>query len=457
MMDKGLIKNNFTKYSPGSLGEISYISLPLMMSLLSNTIMILVDRIILAHYNIDTMNAVSTVINTISIFNCAFVSTAAIAEILVGRYNGQRNYKQTSSPVWQMIWLSIFSYTLYLPAVFIFNRQLIPEPVYSDAYPFYFWMMLCGPIFSSVAALSSFFIGIGRTYVVTLGSIAANLINIFLDFILIFGIEGYLDPMASEGAGIATTIAQIIFFIILLCFFLKNEYRSKYNTSNYKFDLKVFYQCLRIGLPSTFNGVLLIGGWAVIANYIAYAHPELMTTYNFGLTFYLFFMFYTDALCKGCTAIASNAIGAKKLNIISLMIKSAMKLHIIFLLILVLCTWIFPDQIISIFYGQHNQSPHLDIKELTLVLQSLALLFLFEGFMGIYSGILLGGGDTKFILITNTITTWLFTVLPAFICLHYFNFKASELYIYIFPFYCIVTYLMYLCRYKFGNWIDHKI
>lgn len=456
MSDSITNKNNLTKYPPGSFAEISYISLPLMMSLLSNTIMILVDRIILAHYSIDTVNAVATVINTISTFNCAFVSTAAIAEVLVGRYNGQKNYPRTSSPVWQMMWLSIFSFVVYLPTVFIFNHDLIPDQVYNDAYPFYFWMMLSGPTFSLVAALSSFFIGVGKTYIVTLGSMVANLINILLDFVLIFGVEGYLAPMASEGAGIATSIAQLIFFIILLCFFLSKNYRAKYHTSNYKFNLSVFYQCLRIGLPSTFNAVLLIGGWAVIANYIAYAHPALMTAYNFGLTFYLFFMFYTDALCKACTTIVANAIGAKKLITLPLMIRSATKLHMIFLFILVFATWLFSEQIIYLVYGPNNAS-HLDIAELTLVLKSLALLFLFEGFMGIYSGILLGGGDTKFILITNSIATWVFAVLPSIICIKYFNFQVSYLYIYIFPAYCIIGYIMYLGRYKFGNWIDHKI
>jgi MATE family multidrug resistance protein len=448
---------SLTRYKPGSFKEISYISLPLMMSLLSTTIMVLVDRLILAHYNIHTVNAVATVINTISTFTCSFVATAAIAEILVGRYNGQKNYRLIASPVWQMIWLALLSYILYLPAVFVFSHHLIPDQVYAEAYPFYFWMMLSGPIFSSVAALSSFFIGIGKTYIVTISSIVANLINILLDLILIFGVENHIDPMGSEGAGIATTIAQIIFFIILMSAFLKRAYREKYHTADYKLNFAIMKQCLQIGLPSTLNAILLLGGWAIIANYIAYAQPQLLTSYNFGLTFYLFFLFYTDALCKGCSAIVSNAIGAKQLNIIPLMSKSAAKLHVLFLLGIFICTWIIPEEIIYIFYGDKTHSNDINISELTLILKSLFLLFIFEGFIGIYSGILLGGGDTRFILLTNVIATWIFTVLPSIICIKYFNCKASDLYLYIFPFYTSIVFIMYFCRYKYGNWIDQKI
>lgn len=427
------------------------------MSLLSNTIMVLVDRIVLAHYSIEAVNAVATVINTISVFNCSFVATAAIAEVLVGRYNGRKKFKIASSPVWQMIWLAIFSYAIFIPAAFFFGHQFIPDHVYKDAYPFYFWMMLSGPSFAAVAAFSSFFIGIGRTYIVTVAAIVANIINITLDFMLIFGVEGYINPMASEGAGIATAIAQLVFLVILAFAFLSKENRSKYCTTNYRFNPKMFIRCLKIGIPSTFNSVILIGGWAVIANYIAAYYPQFLTAYNFGSTFYLFFLFYTDALCKACTAIVSNAIGAKKTPIITQMIKSATKLHMIFLLVVFLCAWIIPDQIIFLFYGENNISSDLDIKQLTLILKSLFLLFLFEGYMGIYSGILLGGGDTKFILITNFIATWLFTVLPSIILLKYFNAIVSDLYLYVFPFYCAVVYGMYYKRYKAGNWINHKI
>ena len=174
------MQHSLTKYKSGSFNEILYITLPLMMSLLSNTIMVLVDRIVLAHYSLEAVNSVSTVINTISIFNCSFVATAAIAEVLVGRYNGQKKFKMASSPVWQMVWLSVFSYALFIPAAFFFGHQLIPDHVYKDAYPFYFWMMISGPTFAAVAAISSFFIGIGRTYIVTVASIIANIINISL-------------------------------------------------------------------------------------------------------------------------------------------------------------------------------------------------------------------------------------------------------------------------------------
>jgi len=448
---------NLTKYKPGSFREILYISLPLMMSLLSNTIMILTDRIILAHYSIDAVNAVATVINTISVFNCAFVATAAIAEVLVGQFNGKREYKKVSSPVWQMLWWSLFSYILYIPCAFWGGHLLIPDAVYDSAYPFYFWIMLSGPVFAAVAAISSFYIGIGKTYIVTIAAVVANLINIALDCVLIFGIDGYLDPMSSKGAGIATTIAQIVFLAILAGAFLTKENRKTYHTFNYKFDKKIFIACLKIGLPSTLNSFLLIGGWAVIANYIAAYHENLLTAYNFGLTFYLFFLFYTDALGKTTTTIVSNAIGANTLSVIPRMIKSATMLHLIILLIVFVCTWCFSAEIIILFYGAHNNFSTEDIHELTLILRSLSLLFFFEGYMGIYSGILLGGGDTRFILITNIIATWIVTVIPCIIWLKYFPCKVSDLNIYLFPFYCLLVFLMYFMRYKTSNWIRFKI
>ena len=447
------MNNKLTKYPAGSVRELLAISFPLMLSILSTTLMILVDRIILAHYSLNAMNAVGTVANIMNIFICSCAATAAIAEIFVGRYNGKKEYSKMAIPVWQMLWFSFMSALVLIPCAFWSGKYLMPENIYDDGNPFYFWMMFFGWIFSVVAALSAFFIGQGKTLLVTIAACIANFTNIALDYLLIFGIEGYLEPLASAGAGIATVTSQFIFASILAVKFFSKENQEKYKTLHYKFNKTVFWDCLKIGAPSTLSHVIQISGWALLANYIASYHEEELTAYTFGISFFLFFVFYIDALTKAIAAIISNNIGAGNFAGVKSVIKSASRVHLFFIVILLIPIWIYPDFIINIYYG-HNVSiaAHI-LEDSKIILKALILLFLLEGFTGIFCGVLTAGKDTQFILLANTMATWFCTVIPSIIMLKYYYASVIYVYLYTFPFYGMSMCIMYIYRFKSNKWM----
>jgi MATE family multidrug resistance protein len=450
-------RNKLTKHEPGSIKEVLTIFLPLMLLLLSTSIMILVDRMILARYNVDTMNAVGTAANAMSAFTCAFIATASIAEIFVGQYNGLNQPKKLAIPVWQMLWFALFSSVVFIPLAFWSGHWFLPDSIYNEAFPFYFLLVLIGPVFTAVSALSAFFIGQGKTFFVTIAAILSNAINIILDFILIFGVEGYIEPMGSKGAGLATTFAQLFFLGLLASVFFSKKNITNHHTTNFSFNKKVFLECIKIGAPSTLSSLILLSGWGFITIYISYAYFELLTVYTLGIAIFLFFLFYTDSLSKATSTIISNAIGSGELKIIDRTLKSATIIHIFFLILILIPTWIFPELIILGYFGENNQLSIYDSEQAILTLKSLALLFLLEGFVGIFSGIFIAGGDTKYIMLSNTIATWICTVLPCYICLKYFNISVAQIFFFIFPLYGISMIIMYINRYKNNKWLQYRV
>jgi MATE family multidrug resistance protein len=103
-----------------------------------------------------------------------------------------------------------------------------------------------------------------------------------------------------------------------------------------------------------------------------------------------------------------------------------------------------------------NQTQFLNhelIHYVTLALKGLWIYFAFNGFSLIFWGVLTAGGDTKFIMWTNTISTWLFAVIPTYIWVTYFSSTPAIPYQYIAPIYGFLACLIVLWRFYTKQWI----
>src|SRR5437016_5655252 len=102
-----------TKYPVGSARELWAIAFPLMLTALSGSLMIFVDRLILSHYSTEAMNAVATIGTTCMIFIYGAIGISSIAEVFVGQYNGSKQKSKMGEPAWQMIWFSLMTYPVF--------------------------------------------------------------------------------------------------------------------------------------------------------------------------------------------------------------------------------------------------------------------------------------------------------------------------------------------------------
>lgn len=85
-------------------------------------------------------------------------------------------------------------------------------------------------------ALSAFFIGQGKVKLIMIVSLVGNLVNMLLDYLLIFGVEGYWSPLGAVGAAWATASAQMLQIAILFMIFLNRNYRTHYGTLRWHFE-----------------------------------------------------------------------------------------------------------------------------------------------------------------------------------------------------------------------------
>lgn len=407
-----------TKHKEGSFRELWAISLPLMITAFSTVLMIFVDRLFLAHYSLEAHNAVVNASTMAWVFVYSSMAIAGMAEVFVSQYNGAKRNHDVARPVWQMIWYSLMTTAFFIPLGIWGSHAIYHDTTFEDMATQYFsWMVCFGPIFTLYSALAAFYIGRGKTALVTYLSLFANLINALLDYAMIFGIEGVFPKMGVLGAAIATCIGQLIQASILLLLFLRPSNRKTFGTSFWRLDIPLFRRCLRIGVPPAVFYSIETFGWAIFYEMMASLGGAHITVSGICNSMFILLSFFADGLSKGASVVAGNCLGARCPNLINNTLIAGGRFHLIFFCVMAITLLGFPDAILSLFFSDSINSTFT--PELTSSLKT-GLLFLmfymfFEGIRWLISGLLTAAGDTMFILIAGSVLVWVCLVFPVYL------------------------------------------
>lgn len=438
--------SSLTRHPSGSFKELFVISIPLVLSLFSASLMMFLDRLILSQYSLEAMNGASAASNWAWVFTVFGLGVSSIAEVFVGHYNGAQKYEKVASPVWQMLWFSLGIGLLFFGVGELAPLLLPKDPLlYPISKSYYQWVLYFGFFFVGQAALGSFFIGIGKVRRVLEAALIANLVNLILDLLLVFGIKGYLAPMGARGAAIATGIASMAQFLILLFSFLKAP--KQYRTHDYSFHYPEFVRCIRVGLPSALGRTFENIAWAFIVSLLASVSTVHITLMTIGQSLYLLLFFYTEGLQKGVIAIGANLLGAHKMDMIPFLQKSAYKMIGLFGSLFAIPLLFYP-QTIAQFFCSDSVLSFFDVQ---LTLFGVWLYFIIDCIAWTHAGLLTAAKDTRFVMNLGAISSWLCAALPIYFFLVILKVPAYCTW-YILDGYVLINAICFYLRYQRGKW-----
>jgi MATE family multidrug resistance protein len=444
---------SLTKYREGSLREMWCIAFPLMLSSLSVMAMLFVDRLLLAHYSTAAMNAAANATTLGWAFLVGWMVMTSIAEVFVAQYNGAGRKEKLGEPVWQMMWLALFSIVFFVPLA-IWGAELFygSSPEMEMARNYFTWMMAFGPSAPVYGALCSFFVGQGKTSLVTTLAIVANIVNAALDVVLIFGIEGYIPSMGVTGAAIATTGSLIFQSACLAYFFLKKSNRENHGTGKWQIDLPVMWQCIKIGIPGALFDSIEILGWAAFYYLMTVAGERYITIAGICQSITILFLFFAEGVRKATSTIVGNLIGARRHSVVSEVILSGIKLHAIFFVVLVIILMSFAHELLEQFLPMAAPEVIEKMRDpMVISLIGVSLYLFLEGLRMLFAGALTAAGDTIFLLIGGSLSVWLLLVMPAYFVVVKGQAPIAVA-IYLWVFYSLAAALLYGYRYIQGKW-----
>lgn len=394
---------SFVWTRPNGYRDVLAISLPLVVSMGSHTAMLFTDRLFLSRYSVDAIAAATPAGLLAFMFMCFFMGVVGFANTLIAQSVGLGMKEQVARSLWQAVYFAVFSgiilAVLSFSGDFFFRLAGHPETVRAQE-SVYFRILMQGAVFALLHdALACFYSGQGLTRPIMFINIAGVLINIPLDYCLIYGVGGFPE-MGIEGAAIATILGHVLMLalFILLVFSRKNNrlfglWRQR------SFDRQLFGKLIKYGAPAgiqffvdifAFTYFLLIVGRigrdALAATNIAFAINSLAFMPMIGFSI-------------AASSLVGQAIGRGKPEEAVIATKSALFLTMTYMWIVAAIFVLFPEALCGIFRTSSGD-PAADsaVQSMAVVLlRFVAFYSLVDGLNVIYSGALKGAGDTAFI------------------------------------------------------------
>ena len=289
--------NSATAHPPGSFRELLAVSLPLIIGAGSHSVMTNADRIMLAGYSptvptaagaLDIIAAVTPASMLHWTIMCVPLGTILYANTFISQYDGANKPQKLTASFWQAVWLAIASgllLTLFVPfshAIFSFAKH--SETVVAQETAYFNTLCSGSVLFLLSNALGCFFSGRQKTHVVMGVNLSSVVINIVLDYGLIFGHWG-LPELGIRGAAVATLIARtcdILMYIVLLKIgATKGNYPFK---ETWKPNRVMLVRYLRYGLPAGLHSFVDTSGFMAFLFIVGSINRDAMAATNLAFS-----------------------------------------------------------------------------------------------------------------------------------------------------------------------------
>lgn len=366
----------------------------------SSTIMQFTDRLFLSHYSVDTIAAAMPASIASMTLVLTLLGVCGYTSVLIAQYVGSGAPKKVGSALWQGIWSALacsvflcFSYFLAKPLFELAGHA----PHLQELEVTYFRILTMGAGFNLLgAALAGFFSGRGQTRPVMVANIVACIVNVPLDYLLIFGGLG-IKPMGIAGAGIATVIGWVLATLIMAgAIFNKRNEENFAVLSGFSFDWGMLRRLLRFGLPSGVNFFMEMIAVAWFAFEVGTFGREALAASNIAFSVNSLIFLPMLGLNIGLSSLVGQAMGKGKPAEAERVAVNTLHITLAYMLPLALLMAIFAGGLMDVFAPSDlSREEFLPVREQgMLFLYFIAVYSLVDACNIVFFGALKGAGDT---------------------------------------------------------------
>lgn len=379
-----------------------------------------IDRIFLGMHSTESLGAAMAVMGVWWVPMALLQQTASYVTTFVAQYYGANEQQKIGSAVWQAIYVSVIGGAFFLMLNFLsapFFQMVGHAPKIQILEVEYFNSLAYSALPTAlVAAISGFFTGLGRTQTVIWINLVGLLLNVVLDYCMIFGKFGF-PAWGVAGAGYATSIATYgaALYGMILMFNHKHEVQFKFRT-NWKLDGQLMKQFLKFGLPSGMQWALeglAFTVFLIVMGRLKNGDAALASS-SIAVTVMMLSVLPSMGIAQSVMTLVGQKLGEKKAHEAEMHAWDGMKLSSIYMATIALTFFLFPEFYIAWFKNEENANLWSQVSLLAPKLLAIVAVFtIFDSAYLNLSFALKGAGDTRFVSLVALIVPWPLMVLPA--------------------------------------------
>ena len=445
----------------GSRKEVLRLAWPIAISMMSFTVKGFVDTLMVGQLGTDVLGAVGL----------ASVATWLAMTFPWGILRGQRplisQYLGAGQPE-KAFSFGVHAFALALfcgLAVLVFSEQLTDlfhiyaastdlsaeSTQVSDDY-FLTRMQWLLPTFLTLA-VAEYLRSVGETRMPMMVDIFVHPLNIFFNWVLIFGHLGF-EPMGSTGAALGTGIADLCALILI---FIIVKPKHKLTLGHLELKIARLKEVMSVGFTGAVQYSLEAVSFVTITWFIGKTGAVAVAVHQVGIQLIHISMLGGAAIADGGSVLIGQYVGEKNYAAVRKTLRSTLEIMTPYMLLVGACFVIFREQLSDMFI--HNDDPIEYAAAMRLssgVLIAAAIWQLGDALQIAFRFALRAAGDHVWVMWAGILCTWLLSMPVAYVVVFVFNGDVADVWM-AWNVEIFVGSAFFVQRWRSGKWAEKRL
>ncbi len=410
-------------FTSDSIGKaLLILSIPMVLEMIMESIFAVVDIFFVSKLGADAVATVGITESSMTIVYAIGMGLSTATTAMIARRIGEKKAGKAGVIAFQAILSGfIVSILIAIPGIIYAKDFLLlmgaSEEMAQTGYLFPAIMFGGNAVIMLLFIINAVFRSSGDAAVSMRVLIVANLINIVLDPLLIFGI-GPFPELGLKGAAVATTIGRAIAVCYQFYLLFNGHKRIRLELDHLKIKLKVMAQLFRLSSGGILQYIIATSSWIALYRIIAVLGSEVMAGYTISIRIVVFVLLPSWGLSNAASTLVGQNLGANQPERAERTVWITAYANMILLGLVGIALIIFPEAFIRLFINDPNVISN----------GAVSLRIISFGFVSYAMGMVMtqafnGSGDTVTPTRINFFCFWLFEIPLAYLLAIVFDLK----------------------------------
>jgi putative MATE family efflux protein len=397
-------------FTEGKLSRaILLLSIPAVLEMVMESVFVIVDIYFVSRLGADAVATVGLTESMLTIVYAISIGLATATTSMVSRRMGEKKTDEAAKVAFQAILTGVMVSLLIGIGGALNSENLLrmmgASPVIIDKMSGYTKIMLGGNmVIMLLFIINAIFRSAGDAAVAMRVLWIGNLINIFLDPCLIFGL-GPFPNLGVTGAAVATNIGRGVAVLIQFYLLFFGRKRIQLSVRYLGINLKIMGRLIRLSFGTIGQNLIGTTSWIALVRIISVFGSEVVAGYTIAIRIIGFILLPSWGISNAAATLVGQNLGARKPERAekAVMITGWVNMILLGIIGLILVVW--PAPFISFFIQ--------DLKVLQsgiLGLRIISIGFISYGFGMVLVNSFNGAGDTTTPLKINILAFWIIEI-----------------------------------------------
>jgi len=443
-------------FTTGSIKRaIFLLAVPMILEMVMESIFVIVDIYFVSQLGTKAVTAVGITESVMTIVYGVAIGLSIATTAIISRRIGEKNPEKASDAAFQAIVTGIIASALIAIVGLFFAEDLLrlmgaDDSVVRIGSPYTSIMFSGNIVIMLLFIINAIFRSSGDAIISMVVLTIANLLNIVLDPVFIFGL-GPFPELGVQGAAVATNIGRGLAVLVQLYILFFGTRKIKLAWNNMKIQFNGIKDIFILSLGGLIQNLVATTSWIVLVRIIAEFGNEAVAGYTISIRIIIFILLPAWGMSNAAATLTGQNLGANKPERAERSVWITGFANVIFMGVTSVFLILFPEFFIGLFIDEPK----------VILIGSQSLVYMSYGFIAYALGMVLvqsfnGAGDTFTPLMINIISFWLIETPLAYLLAISYGLNEKGVFIAVIVSETIMT-IIAIIIFKRGKWKLKKV